>query len=290
MAERFRHFVAIDWSGAAGDRHRGLAVAVAHADGGAPVLVEHLWSRADILALLSDLPGETLVGLDLGISLPFVDCGAFFPGWEHSPPDARSLWALVERVCAADPHLGAQGMVDHAGAAPFFRNGTAEGAHFRCDGAAHGRGRFRVTELEQEKLGCRPTSNFNLVGASQVGKSSLTGMRVLHALGGTVPVWPVDPLPRSGPAIVEIYTTIAALAAGRSAGKAKMRSFEAVNTALQALDSHVIDASGPLDDHSADAIVTAAWLRIAAADESLWSPRAMSPHVARTEGWTFGVP
>ena len=84
--------------------------------------------------------------------------------------------------------------------------------------------------------------------------------------------------------------SIAALAAGRSAGAAKMRSFEAVNAALAELDSRMIEASGPLDDHSADALVSAAWLRTAAHDPALWAPAAMTPHIARTEGWTFGVP
>ena len=32
-------------------------------------------------------------------------------------------------------------------------------------------------------MGCKPYSNFNLVGAAQVGKSSLSGMRMLHRLG-----------------------------------------------------------------------------------------------------------
>ena len=53
-------------------------------------------------------------------------------------------------------------------------------------------------------MGCKPYSNFNLVGAAQVGKSSLTGMRVLHALGGAVRVWPVDPLPESGSVVVGV--------------------------------------------------------------------------------------
>ncbi len=39
------------------------------------------------------LPANALVGLDLGISLPFVDKGAFFPGWAESPADAKALWA-----------------------------------------------------------------------------------------------------------------------------------------------------------------------------------------------------
>ena len=288
---RFRHYVAIDWSGAAGERHKGIAVAVADAAGGPPVLARHQWSREDILALLRDLPPDTLAGLDLGLSLPFADCGAFFPGWDESPTDARSLWALVERLSAADPHLGAQGFVDHPQASRFFRrHGGREGAAFRCDDAAHGRGRFRVTEIEQAAMGCKPYSNFNLVGAAQVGKSSLTGMRVLHALGGAVPVWPVDPLPPSGSILVEIYTTIAAMAAGRSAGRAKMRSYAALNEALAALDSPPVAGTGALDDHATDALLAAAWLRTVAHRPELWSPAEMTPEIARTEGWTFGVP
>ena len=287
---RFRHYVAIDWSGAAGERHKGIAVAVADAAGGPPVLVRHHWSREDILALLRDLPPDTLAGLDLGLSLPFADCGAFFPGWDESPTDARSLWALVERLSAADPHLGAQGFVDHPQASRFFRrHGGREGAAFRCDDAAHGRGRFRVTEIEQAAMGCKPYSNFNLVGAAQVGKSSLTGMRVLHALGDAVPVWPVDPLPPSGSILVEIYTTIAAMAAGRSAGRAKMRSYAALNEALAALGSPPVAGTGALDDHATDALLAAAWLRTIAHRPELWTPAKMTPEIARTEGWTFGV-
>jgi hypothetical protein len=100
---RFRHFAAIDWSGAAGERHKGIAVALAEPGERAPALVRpgHRWSRPEVLHwLLDDLPENTLVGLDLGISLPFADRGAFFPGWAESPPDARALWALVDRICA----------------------------------------------------------------------------------------------------------------------------------------------------------------------------------------------
>ena len=288
---RFRHYVAIDWSGAAGERHKGIAVAVADAAGGPPVLARHHWSREDILALLRDLPPDTLAGLDLGLSLPFADCGAFFPGWDESPSDARSLWALVERLCAGDPHLGAQGFVDHAQASRYFRrHGGREGAAFRCDQASHGRGRFRVTENEQARMGCKPYSNFNLVGAAQVGKSSLTGMRVLHALSGAVPVWPIDPLPDGGPVVVEIYTTLAAMAAGRSPSRAKMRSFEALSDALGQLGSPPVPGSGRIDDHASDALLAAAWLREAAHRPELWSPARMTPEIARTEGWTFGVP
>ncbi len=291
---RFSSFAAIDWSGAAGERHHGIAVALCGADGAAPQLVRpgHRWSRREVLDwLLKDLPADCLVGLDLGISLAFADRGAFFPGWARSPPDARALWSLVEEICAGDPHLSAGSFVDHPEAAQRFRrHGGRECAQFGANGQRGGRGRFRLTEVEQERQGCKPTSNFNLVGASQVGKSSLTGMRVLHRLAGKLPVWPIDPLPERGPVVTEIYTALAAIAAGRRAGRAKVRSHEDLNLALAALNSDPVTGTGPIDDHRSDALLTAAWLRTAAHRPELWRPTAMTPEIARTEGWTFGVP
>ncbi len=288
MPSRFRHFLAIDWSGAAGERHKGIALALADASGGPPVLVERGrgWSRAEVLdLLLNDLPTDTLVGMDLGFSLPFADRSAYFPGWAESPADARDLWALVERLCVDDPHLGAIGMVDHPEASAHFRrHGGREGTQF-----GGGRGRFRVTERAQEALGCRPYSNFNLVGAAQVGKSSLSGMRLLHALQHKVAIWPFDPLPATGAVLVEIYTTIAAIAGGRSAGRAKMRHGEELDEALAVLGSPPVRHFGEIDDHSADALVSAAWLRARSGDARLWAPATLTPDLARTEGWTFGA-
>lgn len=295
MRQRFAHFMAIDWSGALGPRQKGIAVALCSRDGAAPQLLRppgHAhWSRIEVLDLLAHrLPKDTLVGLDLGMSLPFADAGAFFPGWDDSPADAPTLWSLIDRVCEADDHLAAGTFVDHPELCAYFRrHGGREGARFHLPGAAHRRGRMRVTEEAQARAGCKPYSNFNLVGAAQVGKSSLTGMRMLHRLRGRLPVWPVDPLPTTGSLVVEIYTTLAAVAAGRSAGRAKMTDFATLNAALDALGSPSVRGEGAIDDHSADALVTAAWLRICAPNESLWTPPELTPQLARTEGWTFGA-
>lgn len=288
MTPRFRHFAAIDWSGAAGERHKGIALAICTSGDEAPQLVRpgHRWSRPEVLRwLIGEIPADTLVGLDLGISLAFADRGAFFPGWAESPADARTLWALVDRLCAGDAHLSVSSFVDHLDAARHFRrHGGREGDLF-----GGGRGRFRMTELAQQAMGCKPYSNFNLVGAAQVGKSSLSGMRMLHRLKGRLPVWPVDPLPEAGSAVVEIYTTIAAMAAGRSASKSKIRTVEELNEALAALGSEPIPGAGTIDDHRSDALVTAAWLRRAAERRELWEPSRLTPDIARTEGWTFGT-
>ena len=77
--------------------------------------------------------------------------------------------------------------------------------------------------------------------------------------------------------------------AGRSATKAKMRSFEDLNTALATLHSEPVAGAGAIDDHSSDALLTAAWLRTVSSDSALWRPEALEPAIARTEGWTFGA-
>ena len=293
MAERFRHFAAIDWSGAAGERHKGIALAICDLGGAAPRLVRpgHRWSREDVLQwLVEQMPGDTLVGLDLGASLPFADCGAFFPGWEETPPDAKALWALVDEICRDDPHLGASSFVDHPELSRFFRrHGRREGDLFHHHEATHRRGRFRVTERAQAAMGCKPYSNFNLVGAAQVGKSSLTGMRVLHRLDGRVPVWPFDPFPSKGSMVIEIYTAIAAMAGGRTPGRSKMKTFSELGAALAAVGSPTVVGEGPIDDHSADALLTAAWLRATARRDDLWHPAGLTRELACTEGWTFGA-
>ncbi len=291
---RFAHFLAVDWSGAKGARQKGIAVALAKADGGAPVLLAppdpRGWARSEVLALLAGLKVPTLVGLDLGISLPHADAGAFFPGWDASPPDARALWALIDRLCEADPHLEAGGFLAHPQAARYFRHGAgAEGDRFLLPGAASREGRFRLAEHAQRQQGVRPVSNFNLVGAAQVGKSSLTGMRMLHRLQGRVPVWPVDPLPEEGSVITEIYTSMAARLGAVTGTATKLRTYAALGDALDALGSPPVAGDGAIDDHSADALLTAAWLRKVHCQRELWHPPGLTADVARTEGWTFGA-
>lgn len=283
----FDHFVAIDWSGAVGPRQPGIAVAMCETGVAAPALVRPggIWSRTDVLDWIAGaMPANTLVGLDLGQSLAFADAGAFFPGWHESPADARALWALVDGICAGDANLGASSFIDHPEASRYFRrHGARTGDRFGA-----GPGRFRITEAAQRAQGLNPYSNFNLVGAAQVGKSSLTGMRMLHRLNGRIPVWPVDPRPSTGSVLVEIYTSLAAVAAGLSKGRTKMRDGATLDAALAGLGSQPHIPLARYSDHATDAILTAAWLRNVADDPAVWSPNSLEA-VAQTEGWTFGV-
>ncbi|MEP0191565.1 MAG: hypothetical protein ABJP70_13180 [Erythrobacter sp.] len=293
------HFLAIDWSGAKGERHKGIALAIAEAKGGPPVLVKPPsggFSRMDVLEILSDdLPANTLVGADLGISLPFNDYGAFFPGWNESPKSAKRLWAMIDQICADDPHLGANSFVTHSEASRYFRHSKQHvGDRFQLSGAISREGRFREAEIAQRLQKCRPVSNFNLVGAAQVGKSSLTGMRMLHQLRGQLPVWPVDPIPKrrvksGGSMIAEIYTGLASREAANLGTRTKLLTYADLNTALAALDCPAVDEVGEVDDHSSDALLTAAWMRKVANEPERWAPRALTAQIAYTEGWTFGA-
>lgn len=284
---RFANFVAIDWSGALGARQPGIAVAMCGVGDRAPALVRsgHIWSRSEVLDwLLTELPADTLVGLDLSTSLAFADRGAYLPGWDESPADVRALWALVEAICADEPHLSASRFVDHPEASRHFRrHGGRTGDLFPA-----GRGRLRVTERAQREQGLSPYSNFNLIGAAQVGKSSLTGMRMLHRLHGKLPMWPVDPTPATGSVVVEIYTTLAARAAGIAKGRSKVRDAATLDSALAMLGSAPHAPLPYYTDHATDALLAAAWLRTVADESALWSPEGID-RVRHTEGWTFGI-
>jgi hypothetical protein len=198
----------------------------------------------------------------------------------------RSLWRLIDGLCRDDPHLEAGSFVDHPQASRYFRrHGGRQGDLF-----GKGNGRYRLCDhvCRDDRHG-PATSCFNLVGAAQVGKSSLTGMRMLRRLDGRVPVWPFDPVPAAGPLIVELYTTIAARQAGLTGGS-KMRDADRLRAGLAGLGIGRAPRLARYDDHSTDAILSAAWLADAATDERLWNPRRLTPEVARVEGWTFGIP
>lgn len=288
---RFTSFVCIDWSGAVGEHPPGLAVARIDAEG-PPVLVQpaqRRWSRAaisDWLLELADARADMLIGIDLSLGFPFIDRDAFFPEWDLSPPHARELWALVDTLSAHEPYLGANTFLAHPEARRHFRHAKGDVGNLFVPGIG------RLREVERHQRATRQANSwscFNLVGAGQVGKSSLTGMRMMHQIGARIPVWPFDPVPEKGPVIVEIYTTMAARAAGLPANRSKIRDIQTLESALAALDAELPPRIDRLDDHATDALVTAAWMRRASTDPQLWSPAMMNDRIRQTEGWTFGV-
>jgi hypothetical protein len=289
----FDAFAVLDWSGAKSRWHKGIALAICGAGTDAPALVaapEQYWTRQAVLDWLNQQAAgqrNILIGLDLSTALPFQDKQAYFPGWEDSPKDAKALWRLVDELSEGDDHLSATRFVEHPEITRHFRQ------HRKCgDLFGSGRGRLRQCEAGGQAAieGINPYSCFNLIGAAQVGKSSLTGMRVLHKLGGAIPVWPFDSVPATGPVIIEIYTSIAACASGvLPKGKSKITDGTLLDAALSKFRSEPHTSLSFYTDHATDAILTAAWLREHALRSDLWTPNTLTPSIAATEGWTFGV-
>ncbi len=283
----FDSCVAIDWSGAKGKKHRGIAIAEARLGTGAPSLVrpEYVWSRADVLAWLLEQAARepTLFGFDFSFAPPFVERGSYLPGEPGLPTEARAFWAYVDAHCP-DEDLGAARFLEQRHRRHFYF-GIADGVkadftHFRqCDAALNRQG------------GRKTASAYDAIGAAQVAKASFAGMRLLNCLSGKVAIWPFDPLPHAASAVVEIYTRIYLQRAGMSGRK--LRNFNDLNKALDDLNSGPLTVPFVPTDHQTDALVTAAGMRAMIADPALgpaaFSPAALTPRIAHTEGWTFGV-
>ena len=291
MTPRFESYVAIDWSGAKGKRHRGIAIAEARGEA-APRLVRpgHVWSREEVLEWLLERAAKerTLFGFDFSFAPPIVERGEYLPGESGVPRAAREFWAYVDATCE-DEDLGAASFLE-----------TAHRRHFYfgiADGVKSGFMHFRQCDQQLNRQGGRKTASaYDAIGAAQVAKASFSGMRLLHRLDGKVAIWPfdfaqdrpMDPLPERGSVVVEIYTRIYLRRAGMSG--VKLRSRAELNRALKGLDSPPARLRFEPNDHQTDALVTAAGMRLLATTEPrAFAPEGLNPHIARTEGWTFGV-
>ena len=279
----FASYVAIDWSGAKGRRHKGIAIAEARGEA-APRLIRagHVWSREEVLAwLLRRAAREpTLFGFDFSFAPPIIERGEYLPGEVKVPKTAREFWAYVDSKCD-DEDLGAASFLERVHRKHFYF-GIA-------DGVKAGFMRFRQCDARLNAQGGRKTASaYDAIGAAQVAKASFAGMRFLHKLDGKVAIWPMDPLPDHGSAVVEIYTRIYLRRAGLSG--VKLRSRAELNRALKGLGSASARLRFEPNDHQTDALVTAAGMRLLSTTEArAFDPEGLTPDIARSEGWTFGV-
>ena len=280
---RFSAFVAIDWSGAKGKRHKGIAIAEARGST-APRLVRpgHIWSRDEVLEWLLKRAAKepTLFGFDFSFAPPIVERGEYLPGEADVPRTAREFWAYVDSKCD-DEDLGAASFLELAHRRHFYF-GIADGVkagfmHFRqCDARLNAQG------------GRKTASAYDAIGAAQVAKASFSGMRFLHRLDGKVAIWPMDPLPEHGSAVVEIYTRIYLRRAGMTGRKLRTRA--ELNLALRGLGSKPVRLTFEPNDHQTDALVTAAGMRqLAMTEPRAFEPDGLTREIAQAEGWTFGV-
>ncbi len=283
MTPRFTTFVAIDWSGAKGRKHKGIAIAEAKGDG-PPALVRagHIWSREEVLRWLLKRAAKepTLFGFDFSFAPPIVERGEYLIGEPGVPRTAREFWRYVDDRCD-DVDLGAASFLEQVHRRHFYF-GIADGV--KADFV-----RFRQCDARLNAQGGRKTASaYDAIGAAQVAKASFSGMRFLRRLDGKVAIWPMDPLPEHGSAVVEIYTRIYLRRAGMSG--TKLRTRDQLNQALAGLGSKPVRLRFEPDDHQTDALVTAAGMRaLAHSEPQAFHPRALTEDIGRTEGWTFGI-
>ena len=282
-APDFESFVAIDWSGAKGKRHKGIAIAEARGDA-SPRLIRaaHTWSREEVLKWLLRRAAKepTLFGFDFSFAPPFLERGEYLPGEKRVPRTAREFWAYVDSP-SDDEDLGAASFLEQAHRRHFYF-GIADGV--KADFM-----RFRLCDKRLNQQGGRKTASaFDAIGAAQVAKASFSGMRLLHGLDGKVAIFPMDPLPEHGSVVAEIYTRIYLRRAGMAGSK--LRTRKQLNAALAGLGSKPVRLSFEPSDHQTDALVTAAGMRqLALTHPEAFAPAGLTPEIARTEGWTFGI-
>ena len=285
MKPRFAAYVAIDWSGAKGRRHKGIAIAEARGDA-PPRLIRpgHTWSREEVLGWLLKRAAKepTLFGFDFSFAPPIVERGEYLPGEAGVPATAREFWAYVDQRCD-DEDLGAASFLEKVHRRHFYF-GIADGVKAEFV-------RFRQCDARLNAQGGRKTASaYDAIGAAQVAKASFSGMRLLHRLDGRIAIWPFDEVggyDENESAVVEIYTRIYLRRAGMT-GK-KLRSRHDLNEALTGLGSKPVRLRFEPNDHQTDALVTAAGMRQLAETAQPFRPHGLTPEIARSEGWTFGV-
>jgi hypothetical protein len=283
----FARFVAIDWSGARGERQAGIQVALAEAGNRdcrlvLPARGGH-WSRAEILDYIAGLDDRpTVVGIDFAFSVPWDDELVELARIGN----VSELWALVERLCEGTEHLYA-GPVWTAQHSPFrpyiFHHQTKhKGTRYRRDNLR------KVDEVEGNAI-----SIYHMSG-TQVGAGSFSGMRMLHRFARhhseSIAIWPFDAVDGTKTTIVEIYPSFFYRKAGvrrPSRPDLQASNHDALDKALGFYDARLLNGLACRSVDQADALVAAAALRKLADGAALADPESRG--FDRREGWIFGV-
>lgn len=288
MAERFDFYIGIDWSGAKG-RYSGIALAECTGNSGPrPIAPEGgRWTRSKVAAHLGRriASGQRLLaGFDFAFSFPWIEGEGFLAGRTKHVTDAFALWELIEQASAEAPDFHAGPLVTHPAFAPSYWVSGTQKSGWRND--------KRRTETECGKAtSTYPETVFKLIGAKQVGKAALAGIRTLRAIRLAAPaqvaVWPFEDADK--PAVLaEIYPTLFRQRALGSTAKIKDRA--TLDTALAALDSAPTeDTPERFSDHEGDALISAAGLRWLDRAGKLFTLPEDAESLARREGWIVGV-
>ncbi len=286
----FDCFVGIDWTGAKSPvKTKSIAVAQCERGRISPQLIRKSWSRqsvGDYIETIIENGKRTLIGIDCN----FGYAQSIIEKQIGHGKKAFDLWQCVEKYCANDTNFFAGSFWDHPEYTSYFWQQGKKPEYFLMP--------KRFTEMLCGESGYGwPESPFKLIGAKQVGKGGLAGMRLAHYLKEKHPtdvaIWPFDDNEKCNKAMVvitEIYPRQFIRRAGY--GSQKIRNHDDLNSILLALKAEKFKAHYH-SDHDTDAIIAAAGLRFLCGDlESIPKPLS-NPHANRVllqaEGWIFGV-
>lgn len=297
MTGPFERFVGVDWSGAARASGQHVYVAETHRQGGRVTL--HSVVRAEDRRAVEDflrggelrpapaweewpapsrLDGRSrrLVGLDFAFGFPAAfQLPQLDGGWSS---DDLWRWAAaladeeaesVRSRLAEDPRLARQ-----------FRFRGGDGARMH---------RRRTDEGVEQS---RPESVFHLIGPSQVGLASITGIAMLHRLRDAdhLAVWPFDPPARLEAARVVLVEVFPRMWLNRGLRKnelpERVRQLDAWRHAGMAFHPKAELAAAS----SGDALdAAAAAVGLARTSYTLPSPEVVPAESRSREGWIAGV-
>jgi hypothetical protein len=291
--KNFDEFIAIDWSGALKPIHtESIAVARCQSGSKAPALISpknhKFWSRDLVADFILSLPSEKryLIGIDCNFGYAVDIVRQQIPGAKS----AKDLWALVDDICRDDENFSAQSFWTHPVYKKFFWTQGLQPHNFTL--------KQRHVEQQCARMGLgAPESPFKLIGAKQVGKGGLNGMRLVHYLQKTlkkrIAIWPFDTkavCEAASIVVTEIYPRLFLKLAHH--GNRKVRDAQDLNRALGFLGAKPL-ASSHMTDHAADALVSAAGLRFMCGKNQQIQGDFLNPsprEVIACEGWIWGVP
>jgi hypothetical protein len=216
----FERFIGIDWSGAASRSGQQVYVAEAHRQDARITLhsVVRARDREAVEAWLEGGPLEhapawrewpgpgpldrrarRVVALDFAFGFPAA--------FEHPESDGHWTWNDLASWAAslADANGSEGGTLQSVRTA--IEESPALSRQFRLAAGSEAGMHLRICD---ERADGNPTSVFHLVGPSQVGLGSITGIAMLHRLRGAehLAVWPFDPperIERAGAVLVEVF-------------------------------------------------------------------------------------
>ena len=304
----FDLFIGIDWSGATGNCHKGIQVAVAALGRSCPEIIpppqNKGWARGDVIAYLERLKKNghrILAGIDFAFAHPFHDHGAYYPVSGLNLKSASDLWQKIDEVNEDQPYLYGGGVwsddvLRHYYNAPKRKDGSGgKGQHFHS--------RRRLTETMGAAQGRSPSPTFNCVGPAGVGTGSLAGMRMLNQIKDRAWIWPftaqkqITALKHQADqgdgllALVEIFPSFYFSMAGI---KDREKADQPLISLNKALDYFHTDPADGIDQHvpdhdDMDAVISAAALRYLHDPEVIYPLPQDVADIPSLEGWIFGV-